>query len=196
MERGEFLTLPNFLCLLRLLLAPVLLVLAWHGRHDFFIPVLISAFLLDALDGPVARYMKQESEIGPRLDTIADVAVYLVLPICVWWLWPELVLREWVYVIMIVASVLIPMTAGFVKFSIPTSYHTWLVKAAATVTAVSTIIMLIGGPVLPFQAASFLCLIAGIEQFLITLKLESPRSDVGSLVHVLRRGGTGVRKDR
>ncbi len=158
MNRETLFTFPNSLCLLRLALAPVLLLLAWSGRHDLFIPVLISAFLLDAVDGPLARYLHQESELGPRLDTIADVAVYMILPVSTWWLWPEVIRREWVYVLLILISILAPMIAGFIKFRRATSYHTWLVKAAATVTAVSTLVMLLGGPELPFR---MLCVLGG-----------------------------------
>lgn len=186
MPEENTLTLPNAICLLRLILAPVLLLLAWNGHSDLFILVLAAAFLLDALDGPLARYLHQESELGPRLDTIADVAIYMVLPVCIWWLWPELIIAEWIYVLIIVVSILLPMTAGFIKFRLPTSYHTWLVKAAATVTAVSTLVMLLGGPELPFRMASFLCLAAGIEEVLITLMMNRPRSDVRSIVHALK----------
>ncbi|MEX2524167.1 MAG: CDP-alcohol phosphatidyltransferase family protein [Gammaproteobacteria bacterium] len=186
MPEDKILTLPNAICLLRLILAPVLLFLAWNGHGDLFILVLVAAFLLDALDGPLARYLHQESELGPRLDTTADVAIYMVLPVCIWWLWPDLIRREWVYVLLIITSILAPMTAGFIKFRRPTSYHTWLVKAAATVTAVSTLVMLLGGPELPFRIASFVCLAAGIEEILITLTMGSPKSNVRSLVHVLR----------
>lgn len=186
MDKREFLTFPNSLCLLRLALAPVLLVLAWYGRHDFFIPVLLSAFLLDAVDGPLARYLHQESQLGPRLDTTADVAIYLVLPVCIWWLWPDLIRSEWIYVLLIVTSIVVPMIAGFTKFRRPTSYHTWLVKAAASITVISTFVLLLGGPALPFRIASFICLAAGLEEVLITLAMESPKSNVRSLVHVLR----------
>lgn len=187
MVSKRLLTLPNTLCLLRLALAPVLLLVAWQGRESLFVPVLAAAFLLDTIDGPIARRYHMESELGPRLDSIADTAIYLSLPLGIWWLWPDLILSEAPYVAIIVAAVLLPTIAGLIKFRTVTSYHTWLVKAAAVVTALSTLWLLLGGPSLPFRIASFVCLAAGLEEMIITLVLDRPRSDVRSLFHMLRR---------
>ncbi len=191
MVSNNLLTIPNSLCLLRLVSAPVLLVLAWYGYRQEFIVVMVFAFLMDAVDGPIARWLHQVSELGPRLDTWADVAVYLSLPLGIWWLWPDLVRREGLYFGIIIVSVIVPGLAGFMKFRRPTSYHTWLVKFAAVVTAVSTFVLLMQGPALPFRLASFVCLAAAVEEIIITLILDRPRSDVRTLVHVIKSQRNG-----
>lgn len=191
MDRHNLLTLPNALSGSRLLLSPVLLLLAWNGCSTAFIVVAVVAFLLDALDGPVARLMHQVTELGPRLDTWADLTIYFVLPVCLWWLWPELVRRELPYVILILAALVCPGIAALIKFRQLTSYHTWLVKAAVLVTALSTLVLILQGPAVPFRVASLLTITAGLEQILITLVLDRPRSDVRSLYHVLHRNEGG-----
>jgi len=179
-------TLPNLLSGTRLLLAPVLLIVAWKGYATAFIVLAMLAFVLDALDGPIARMLHQVTELGPRLDSWADLAIYLVLPACLWWLWPEIIRREWFFVTLVLAGLLLPGIAGLVRFRRLTSYHTWLVKFTVLVTAFSLLALILGGPSLPFHAAGFLSLAAGLEQVLITLVLEKPRSDVRTLYHVLR----------
>ncbi len=72
------------------------------------------------------------------------------------------------------------------KFREVTSYHTWLVKFAAVCMAISAIVMFMNGPAWPFRIASILCLMAGIEEIVITGILDKPYSNVRSLVHVLR----------
>jgi phosphatidylserine synthase len=186
MDRQYTLTLPNLLSGTRLLLAPVLLVQAWKGYSNAFIVLAVIAFVFDALDGPIARWLNQVSELGPRLDTWADLAIYTVLPACLWWLWPEIIRRELLFVTLILAGLLFPGITGLIRFRRLTSYHTWLVKFSVLVTAFSLLALILGGPAMPFRVASFVCLAAGLEEVLITLVLDKPRSDVRSLYHVLR----------
>ena len=70
-------TIPNFLSGLRLALTPFLLVTAWFEQVYLFLAILIFAFVLDAIDGPIARRLHQVSELGPMLDSCADFFVYI-----------------------------------------------------------------------------------------------------------------------
>jgi len=197
MERRYALNLPNLLSGSRLLLAPVLLLVAWNGCENLFIGLAITAFVFDALDGPIARRLHQVTELGPRLDSWADLAIYAVLPACFWWLWPDIILRERIYVVLVLAGLICPGVAALARFGTLSSYHTWLVKAAVFVTAFSLLALILDGPSLPFHIAAFICLAAGLEQVVITLVLDTPRSDVRTLYHVLRQKrkagpGTGI----
>ncbi|TAL43498.1 MAG: CDP-alcohol phosphatidyltransferase family protein, partial [Methylovulum sp.] len=98
------LTLPNLLTGFRFVAAPFLLGLAWYGYSLGFMALLAVCFLTDLLDGLAARLTGQVSEFGAALDSWADVIIYLTISLCCWWLWPDVVQRESVYVGMIVAS--------------------------------------------------------------------------------------------
>ena len=182
-------TLPNSLSILRLVLAPVLLVLAWTATERVFLIVLTVAYLSDAVDGPIARRTMQQTRLGPKLDTWADVAIYLSVPLGAWWLWPDLIRRELLYCALIIASIVLPLLAGLSKFRVTTSYHTWLVKIAAICTAISSLLLFLQITPLPFRVSSVLCVLAGLEEILITLALTQPRSNVRSLWHVLKTDG-------
>ncbi|MGZ4959486.1 MAG: CDP-alcohol phosphatidyltransferase family protein [Methylomonas sp.] len=180
------LTLPNILTGFRFIAAPGLLWLAWHG-HDFaFMGLLTVVFLSDILDGMAARLTGQVTRFGATLDSCADVVTYLTIAICSWWLWPDIVTREWLYVSMIVASVLLPAMAGFGKFGRFTSYHTWGVKLAAAAMGLSLYVLFFGGPVWPFRIAAVFCLFAALEEIVITMLLPHSESDVRSLWAVLK----------
>lgn len=170
-----------------MVLAPVLLLLAWFQAGQIFIIVLALAYVSDAVDGPIARRFGQESPIGPGLDTWADVAIYLSVPLGAWWLWPELFMREILYFVIIIASIIFPLLAGLARFRRTTSYHTWLTETAAVCTSVSSLLLFADITPWPFRVSSVLCLAAGMEEILITMYIREPVSNVLSLWHVIRQ---------
>ncbi len=183
-------TIPNLLSILRLLLAFIMLIIALMGNAKLFVIILIIAFILDAIDGPIARRINQVSELGPKLDTWADFSVYIIFLIGACLLWPEIIQRELVYIILLACSMILPAIIGLAKFHVPTSYHTWLVKFASVIMAPAAIILFLNGPAWPFHIATVICVLAGAEEILLTLTLDRPRSDVGGLVQVLRDRST------
>lgn len=178
---------PDKISILRLALAPVLLLLSWFQADQVFLIVLALAYITDAIDGPIARRTGQQSELGPMLDTWADVCIYLSVPLCAWWLWPKLFIQEAPYFMFIIASIVFPLLAGLIRFGRTTSYHTWLTEAAAVCTTVSTLLLFTGVTPWPFRAASILCMLAGFEEILISLVLDKPASNTISLWHVYRK---------
>lgn len=180
-------TLPNLLTGFRLVAAPGLLWLAWHDYAVAFMILLALGFLSDLLDGMAARWTGQVSEFGATLDSWADVINYLTTAVCCWWLWPEIFVLELLYVGMVVGSCLLPAFIGFIKFGCFTSYHTWSVKIAAACMGLSLYIMFFGGPLWPFRLAAILCLLAAMEEILITAILPHPQSNVRSIWHFIKK---------
>ena len=170
------LSLPNALSALRLALAPVLILLALHGHPRAVAAVLAASFATDVLDGYLARRLGQISELGAKLDSLGDFAIYASVPLCAWWALPEVFVRNLPFFAVALASVILPPLAGWLRFRRITSYHTWLVKLAALVMGASVVVLFAGGPEWPFRAA----------EIAITMTLRAPRADVRSLWHVLR----------
>lgn len=185
---GRNMNIPNLLSAVRLIAAPFLLYLAWTGSSRLFLALLALALLSDAIDGFVARRLHKTSELGSRLDSWGDLVTFLVVPLCAWWLWPEIMRREAGYVILVMAVYLLPPAVGLVKFGRLTSYHTWSAKTVAVLMSIAVLALFITGVAWPFHvAAALLCLSAG-EEIAISLHLSEPRSDVRSYWHVLREG--------
>ena len=184
--------LPNMLSVLRLCLGPVLIAIAWLGEATIFIIVLIFAFVLDLVDGPIARMSGHVTEAGSRMDSYADFSVYIAFLAGAVWLWPEIVRRELLFLALVAASIVLPALAGLVKFHQATSYHTRLVKFAALCMAPAAIVLFIGGPAWPFHIATIVCALAGLEEIIMTLLLAEPHSNVPGLAQALKlRRGTG-----
>ena len=179
-------SLPNLLTCSRFILAPVLLYLAWQNNENAFLLLLAITFLTDVLDGFTARLLKQTSELGARLDTSADLVVYTTLAIAVWWLWPDIVQRESIYVFLVIASYITPILIGLIKFHALTSYHTWLVKLAVVLLGLSFFILFIFDLAWPFHIAVFFCVLAAIEEISITLISDDLQSDISSIWLLLR----------
>ncbi|MEW5773122.1 MAG: CDP-alcohol phosphatidyltransferase family protein [Thermodesulfobacteriota bacterium] len=80
--------LPNAISLVRILLTPVFLAAFWSGRMDWALGAFVLAGVSDALDGTLARLLKQRTALGAILDPLADkfllVAAYLSLGLAGW----------------------------------------------------------------------------------------------------------------
>jgi cardiolipin synthase len=65
-------TAPNLLTLLRICLAPFLVAAILEGHFALSFWLFVAAGLTDALDGLLARLLKQRSMLGEYLDPVAD----------------------------------------------------------------------------------------------------------------------------
>lgn len=72
-ERENIYTIPNFLCISRMLVSPYLGFLIVQGNFDFALGLLGLAAVTDLLDGWIARtWESQSSKMGSFLDPMAD----------------------------------------------------------------------------------------------------------------------------
>lgn len=69
---SQFFTLANQLTLLRLALIPFFAVAVLGRRYDWALALLLAAGVSDALDGILARSLRQHTALGAYLDPIAD----------------------------------------------------------------------------------------------------------------------------
>lgn len=67
-----FRTAPNLLTLLRICIAPFLVVAVLQSSYGLAFGLFVAAGLTDALDGVLARILKQRSLLGQYLDPVAD----------------------------------------------------------------------------------------------------------------------------
>src|SRR5258705_13410940 len=115
-------SLPNLLSCLRIVLVPVLLALAWGDHPETFLVCFILSLLTDATDGLLALRFNQATDLGARLDSWGDLLTCLALPLCGWWLRPEVVRQEALWLGVGIASYLAAALPGALKFSRLTSY--------------------------------------------------------------------------
>lgn len=69
---NRYSTAPNMLSLMRICLAPFLVAAILEGRYGLSFVLFLAAGLTDALDGLLARLLKQRTQLGQYLDPVAD----------------------------------------------------------------------------------------------------------------------------
>jgi len=188
--------IPNLISLLRLSMAPVLLWLGWYNYSHTVLVVLVVSFASDVLDGYLARRLGQTSDLGARLDSVADFAIYLTIPLVGWWLWPSIMRREAPYFIALIASTILPPIIGYYKFRTVTSYHTWAAKLAAFCVGSSVILLFVGWLPWLFRLATPVSVYAALEEIAITLVLPKSHSNVPSFWHIVAKQANPMDQER
>lgn len=172
--------------MLRILMAPILLLFAYHQLATIYILALLFTLFTDVLDGYLARRLNMITELGAHLDSWGDFVIYTTVAIAAWWLWPEVIREEIFSVAAIILSFTLPVIIGLVKFHKITSYHTWSVKVAVFITVVSYIVVFSDWARWPLYLAASVCVIAAIEEVLITIIMKHEHADVRSIWHALK----------
>ena len=70
--KNQFWTAPNQITLLRLLFVPFVMMNVLDNQYAWALGLFVAAGLSDALDGTLARWLKQRTVLGEYLDPIAD----------------------------------------------------------------------------------------------------------------------------
>jgi len=160
------------------------LFLAWEGYRKAFIALLLASLISDAVDGYIARKFSVSSKIGTKLDSLGDMAIYLTVPICAWWLWPEILKREALFVLIAIAAYVAPLIAGLIKFRKVPSYHTYGAKIAAVFMSIAILLLFLFEFTWVFRIAAIFQVAVACEEILITIRLPVLQSNVKSFWHV------------
>lgn len=135
----------------------------------------------------------QETAFGARLDQWADFALWLVLPLAAWWLWPAIIAREATYVVIALACMLLATAIAYLKYPAVPGYHTWSVKLGAIAMGISLLLLLLFDIAWPFRLAALFQIVWAIDELGITLLSAECRHDGPSVFHAARSRG---RRDR
>lgn len=181
------LTVPNVICILRALLSPLLVVLAWNDQAHATLILFLLLTLSDTVDGKLARWLNQRTEIGPKLDSVADAAMYVCLALSLLFLRGDLFAEEAMWIASAIGSFIAAECFALLKFGKLPSYHTRTAKTAWLLVGIAAVSLLVRGPIWPFHVAMVSVIVANIESGLLTYSLNEPISDVTSIFHVHRK---------
>jgi phosphatidylglycerophosphate synthase len=180
-------TLPLAVSVLRLVGAPVLLLVAALGRAHAFWGVLGVMLVSDVLDGWLARRLNATSELGRRLDSAGDYATVLALPPSVWWLWPTVVRVEAAWLTLAFATYFAPTVYCLIRWRTVPSYHTWGAKVVCVLLSAGLLLRFGAGVAWPFHVATLLQLGVMLEEFLIAFTLPGWSGSIPTLWHARQR---------
>jgi cardiolipin synthase len=180
------LTVPNIITLSRLAAVAAMVVAAIAGRRSVVIGLLVYALLTDVVDGYLARASGQATVLGAQLDSIADCALYLTVPLIAVLLFPVIRARLLVPVILVTLGYLVPISYGALKYRRLTSYHTFGARLAAVLLSLGFLIVLATGIRWPFLIATVVLLVSAIDEMIITSLLSVWRANVPSAWHAVQ----------
>lgn len=83
-RRNPLSTAPNLLTVLRICLAPFLVAAIFENRFGLSFALFVAAGFTDAIDGLLARVLKQRTVLGQYLDPIADKLLLSTLFLVLW----------------------------------------------------------------------------------------------------------------
>ncbi|HET7898343.1 MAG TPA: CDP-alcohol phosphatidyltransferase family protein [Flavisolibacter sp.] len=173
----------NAITLYRLLAAFYLLYLVIEKRADLFKWLLAISFFTDAIDGLLARRWKVVTEIGSRLDSIADDLTVLMAIIAMFVFKPEFVRDQLSLIILLTALYFLQLILAFVRYGKPTSFHTYLAKAAAAMQGIFLVLLFfLPQPLVQvFYIAALFTFLDLAEEIVLVLLLPYWQTDVKGL---------------
>ncbi|PJJ67875.1 CDP-alcohol phosphatidyltransferase family protein [Chryseobacterium geocarposphaerae] len=180
-------TIPYILIIIRFLLAPIILFLAYfQGIESRFLLLSLMYFglLTDIFDGIIARKIGASSEKLRRLDSQTDLVFWLSLGFAAYFLNLELIKSEWEGILLILLMEALCYVVSILKFGKETCTHAFLSKMWG-ISLLIAFTYLIG-----FQQAGwafYLTVILGfishIDVIMIILFLPKWQYDVPSSYH-------------
>lgn len=187
-DRGnDWWTIPNAICLFRLLAAPGLIALAVAGRPVMFLGLYLLLSCSDWLDGKLAILLNHRSKIGPKLDTVSDVAMYACMLFGLVLLKHEFLRSQMEWIVAALVSYALTVGLSLLKFRQLPSYHTRAAKTSWLAVLIAVVVMMFDGPAWPFRLAAGLVVFTNLETAAMSLILKRRQTDVPTIYHALKR---------
>jgi CDP-diacylglycerol--glycerol-3-phosphate 3-phosphatidyltransferase len=165
-------------------MVPILVYLAANNYPKSFLILAVITLSTDAIDGYLARKLNQITNLGTTLDSVGDMMMYFTMPFCGWLLWPNMIMKEIIFITVVMIAFFIPMIAGLLKFGRMPSYHTWLAKTSTIFISIATLIWFTWKYPFLFRFAVLIQVLVMIEYVAITLRLKEWRGNIPSYWHL------------
>lgn len=186
-------TLPNAISLTRILFSPALLLIGALEQSLWFLVLFGLLLLSDFIDGLLARFLHQQTELGTQLDTVGDVLMSFCAIAGGWLLWPGRVEAEAPFFLAVVGLLLLSGFVTLLKYRHLPSYHTWSAKLSTSVAGTGVWILFAGLTPWVFRLSIAVLALSALEEICITLILPRWQPNVPTVLHAwrLRRSGEG-----
>lgn len=134
---------------------------------SFYI-IYIVCGLSDMVDGYIARKTGTTSDLGAKLDTVADfIMVTVLLVVLVPIIKPSLMIIIWIIVIGLVR--IASMIVAFVKYQTFASIHTYSNKVTGMILFLFPLLLLMGSRELLMAVICVVASLSALEEFVIQL---------------------------
>lgn len=181
------LTIPNILSLYRLFMFPVILLLMILEQELTFAILVVISLNTDVWDGFIARRFKQQTAIGAKIDSLADIGVYITaLSGIIVFKIDDIGADAWLYYLFVGAYVITHLSP-LIKFGKIQSFHLWSIKFGGYLQGIFFILLFFVDYIpVYFYIMVNISLLAFIESLTIQLIISEMRSDVKGLYWILK----------
>jgi CDP-diacylglycerol--glycerol-3-phosphate 3-phosphatidyltransferase len=157
------------------------------GHKDLFAFFIWFNLTTDVLDGWIARRFNQITEIGSRIDALADSGTYILALTGIIVFKLEEFMQYPVSFFIFIGLFILARLVSLIKFRRSYSYHTYITKIAGYVQGIFFIVLF----VIDFYPwfyyiMIFSGIVAFTEVIIISLVLSKPESDIKGLYWVLK----------
>lgn len=186
-SRGYYII--NSITSYRIIIAPVLIILALTGYLNIFKWLLPVSYFTDFIDGFLARRLKVTSTLGSMLDSIGDDLSFVAGVVGVFVFKFDFIVNNLVIICLLLGLYLFQTIYALIKYGRLTSFHVYSAKLAALLQGCFLIFLFL----LPqplywlFYTAAIITIIDLIEEIMILFYLPSWEANVKGLYWVLRK---------
>ena len=167
MVNGKIGTFPNILSISRILLSPVLFMMA--GKKIMLVVLLIVIGLTDVFDGYVARKLKKETIIGAWLDSIADFVFFISFIVYAIWYESDILAELKYFIIIIISLKLLSAITGFTKYRQPGLLHTIGNKITGIIVFAGLCIFVLFRTTIIVEIGLHISILSSLEELIILL---------------------------
>ena len=165
-KKIEVFNLANFVTSLRLFGAIALIFIEPLGAAFYIVYTICG--LSDGVDGTIARKMGTSSEFGARLDSVSDIAFYLVMfiklmPV----LWECMPAWIWYLVGVVLVVRMCAYGMAYLKYHTMAAIHTYLNKVTGALVFLVPYMLLLPCDVVLCAVTACFALLGSAEEFLI-----------------------------
>ena len=178
----------NVITLYRIVTFPLLVFLILNNQINIFKWFLLASFATDAIDGFLARKYRATSVLGAKLDSIGDDLTVLAAVIGLFVTKFDFIEKELTLIVILFCLFLIQLTLALTRYKKMSSFHTYLAKTAAVITAIFLLsVFFLDKIIYPLFYASFIITaIELIEETIIISVLPKWRTNVKGLYWILK----------
>lgn len=187
MKEKFVLNIPNVLSLYRLISFPVVLAFVFLGYEELFAVFLCINLVTDILDGLIARAFNMVTEIGARLDSLADTGTYILAITGIFVYKYDEILPYMISFIAFISLFLISHIIPLIRFKRLPSYHLYSWKVGGYIQGIFFFTLFVYDFIPSFYV--FMAtwgITAFVEHLVVQFVLNEPKTNVKGLYWVLK----------
>jgi cardiolipin synthase (CMP-forming) len=179
---------PNLISFYRLIMFPVIMILALLGYERWFVVLLCINLVSDILDGFIARTFKLVTRFGAALDNLADIGTYILALYGLFaFKWSDVQSHAW-FLYLFLAVFIISYFVAFIRFGKIPGLHLYAAVAAGYIQGLFFFVLFVWGFNLWFYYIAIgWGIIAYIEKIFVLLKIEDIKPGVKGLYWLLKK---------